>query len=117
VSSTSVFAQSANRYFKQGQSAEARDDFDTAFQDYQKAYSMSPKNESFRAAFYRVRFTDAAMHVTKGRNLLAAGNEEGALSELFAPTRSIQATRRRRRRSRRSEPVTGNSLWSRAFLR
>jgi general secretion pathway protein D len=83
VSSTSVFAQSANRYFKQGQSAEARDDFDTAFQDYQKAYSMSPKNESFRAAFYRVRFTDAAMHVTKGRNLLAAGNEEGALSELL----------------------------------
>ena len=44
---------------------------------------MSPKNESFRAAFYRVRFTDAAMHVTKGRNLLASGNEEGALSELL----------------------------------
>jgi general secretion pathway protein D len=83
VGSTCAFAQSANKYYKQGQSAEARDDFDTAFQDFQKAYSMSPKNESFRAAFYRVRFTDAAMHVTKGRNLLAAGNEEGALSELL----------------------------------
>lgn len=83
VGSTRVFAQSANSYFKQGQGAESRDDFDTAFQDYQKAFSMSPKNETFRAAFYRVRFSDAAMHVTKGRNLLAAGNEEGALSELL----------------------------------
>lgn len=81
--STRVSAQSANSYYKQGQAAESRDDFDTAFQDFQKAFSMSPKNESFRAAFFRVRFTDAAMHVTKGRNLLAAGNEEGALSELL----------------------------------
>ena len=44
---------------------------------------MSPSNASYRAAFYRARFTDAAMHVTKGRNLLAAGNEEGALVELL----------------------------------
>ena len=77
--SARVFAQSPNSYYKQGQAAEAREDFDAAFQDYQKAYSMSPKNVSFRAAFYRVRFTDAAMHVTKGRNLLAAGDEQGAL--------------------------------------
>ena len=76
-------AQSANSYYKQGQAAEARDDFDTAFQDFQKAFSMMPKNQSFRAAYYRVRFTDAAMHVTKGRNLEAAGNEEGALTELL----------------------------------
>ena len=83
MSSSSVFGQSANTYFKRGQAAEARDDFDTAFQNYQQAYSKSPSNESFRAAFYRVRFTDAAMHVTKGRNLLNAGNEEGALVELL----------------------------------
>ena len=84
--STRANAQSANSYYKQGQVAEARDDFDTAFQNFEKAYSMSPKNASFRAAFYRVRFTDAAMHVTKGRNLLAAGNEEGALTELLRAT-------------------------------
>ena len=40
--STRVFAQSANSYYKQGQAAEARDDFDTAFQNFEKAYSMSP---------------------------------------------------------------------------
>ena len=42
-----VFAQSPNSYYKQGQAAESRDDFDTAYQDFQKAYSMSPKNEVF----------------------------------------------------------------------
>jgi general secretion pathway protein D len=81
--SASVSAQSANTFYKRAQAAEAREDIDAAFQDYQKAFSMSPKNESFRASFYRLRFTDAAMHVTKGRNLLAAGNEEGALTELL----------------------------------
>ncbi len=86
VDSARAFAQSANTYYKRGQAAESHDDFDTAFQDFQKAYSMSPSNESFRAAFYRVRFTDAAMHVTKGRNLLAGGNEEGALVELLRAT-------------------------------
>ena len=33
---------------------------------------MAPKNEVYRTAYYRVRFTDASMHVTKGRNLLAS---------------------------------------------
>src|SRR6185437_3350536 len=81
--SATVSAQSASTFYKRAQAAEAREDIDAAFQDYQKAFSMSPKNESFRASFYRLRFTDAAMHVTKGRNLLAAGNEEGALTELL----------------------------------
>ena len=83
VGSTCVLAQSANTYYKLGQSAEARDDFDTAYQNFQKAYSMAPKNEVYRTAYYRVRFTDAALHVTKGRNLLAAGDEQGALVELL----------------------------------
>jgi general secretion pathway protein D len=81
--SASLAAQSANTYYKQGQAAEARDDFDAAYQNFQKAFSMQPKNEAYKTAYYRVRFTDAAMHVTKGRNLLAAGDEQGALAELL----------------------------------
>jgi len=76
-------AQSAKTYYKRGQAAEARDDVDAAFEDYQKAFSMSPKEEVYKAAFYRVRFTDAAQHVTKGRNLLASGDEQGALTEFL----------------------------------
>jgi general secretion pathway protein D len=83
IGSGTVYAESANTYYKRGQNAEAREDFDAAVQNYQKAYSMVPKNQNFRAAYYRVRFTDAAMHVTKGRNLDAAGDEQGALTELL----------------------------------
>ena len=83
IGSASVFAQSANSYYKRGQAAEARDDFDAAFNNYQKAYSMSPSDESYRAAYYRVRFTDAAMHVSKGRKLEETGDEQGALVELL----------------------------------
>ena len=81
--SASVMAQSAKSYYKRGQAAEARDDFDAAFQDFQKAYSMSPKDEVYKTAFFRVRFTDASLHVTKGRNLLSSGDEQGALTEFM----------------------------------
>jgi general secretion pathway protein D len=81
--SASALAQSAKSYYKRGQAAEARDDVDAAYQDYQKAFSMSPKDEVFKTAFYRVRFTDAALHATKGRTLLSSGDEEGALTEFM----------------------------------
>ena len=81
-----VYGESANHYFKQGEAAEAAGDYDTAFQNYQKAYSMSPTDVRFRAAYYRVRLTDSSMHVTKGRNLLAGGDEQGALVELLRAT-------------------------------
>ncbi len=83
VGAATLRAESANSYYKRGQTAEAREDFDEAFQDYQKAYSMSPKDIRFRSAYYRVRLTDSAMHVTKGRTLAASGDEQGALTELL----------------------------------
>ena len=81
--SAELFAQSPKSFYKRGQDAEAREDYDGAYQNFQKAYSMAPKNEVYRTAYYRVRFTDAAMHVTKGRNLAASGDEQGALVELL----------------------------------
>jgi general secretion pathway protein D len=77
------FAQSPKSFYKRGQDAEAREDYDGAYQNFQKAYSMSPKNEVYRTAYLRVRFTDAAMHVTKGRQLAASGDEQAALVELL----------------------------------
>ena len=81
--SASALAQSANTYYKRGQAAETRDDFDAAYQNFQKAFSMNPKNEVYKTAFYRVRFTDASLHVTKGRSLVASGDEQGALTEFM----------------------------------
>jgi len=83
ASSAESFAQSAKTYYKRGQAAESREDYDGAYQNFQKAYSMSPKDEVYRTAYYRVRFTDGAMHVTKGRNLEATGDDQGALVELL----------------------------------
>lgn len=81
--SAEIFAQSAKTYYKRGQAAESREDYDAAFQNFQKAYSMSPKDEVYRTAYYRLRFTDGAMHVTKGRNLASSGDDQGALVELL----------------------------------
>ena len=78
-----LYAESARSFFKRGQSAEAREDYDAAYENYQKAFSMSPKDLSFKAAYFRVRLTDSSMHVSKGRALEAAGDEQGALVELL----------------------------------
>ncbi|MGB6974290.1 MAG: cohesin domain-containing protein [Terracidiphilus sp.] len=79
----SLHAESAKSYYKAGAQAEAAQDYDAAYQDYQKAYSMDPSDLSFRTALYRVRETAAAIHVTKGRKLLEAGDQEAALVELL----------------------------------
>src|SRR5581483_6190420 len=42
-----LHAQSAKSWYKQGQQAEAREDYDRAFNDYQKAYSMTPKELTY----------------------------------------------------------------------
>jgi general secretion pathway protein D len=81
--SAESFAQSPKSFYKSGQDAEAREDYDGAYQNYQKAYTLAPKNEVYRTAYLRVRFTDAAMHITKGRQLAASGDEPAALVELL----------------------------------
>jgi general secretion pathway protein D len=83
LSSVALRAESANTFFKRGHTAEAKEDYDGAFDNYQKAYKKAPKDLQFRAAFYRVRITASAAHVTKGQKLLDTGNEQGALSEFL----------------------------------
>ena len=83
LSSAPLRAESANSYFKNGESAEAREDYDAAFDNYQKAYAKSPKDLRFRTALSRVRVTDSSMHVSKGRKLLDAGDEQAALVEFL----------------------------------
>ncbi len=83
LSSASLRAQSANTYFKRGQSAEAREDYDAAFDNFQKACKKDAKNLEYRTAFDRVRLTASAMHVTKGEKLFKAGNEAEALTEFL----------------------------------
>ncbi len=83
LAGASLRAESAGSFFKRGQAAETREDYDAAYVNYQKAYAASPKDLRYRAAFYRVRISASSLHVTKGRKLFQAGDEQGALVEFL----------------------------------
>jgi len=83
LSSVRLHAESAGSLFKRGESAEAREDYDTALDCYQKANAKAPKDISYRTALYRLRTTASAAHLSKGHKLLNAGDEQAALAEFL----------------------------------
>ena len=76
-------AESANSMYKHGQAAEAREDYDAAFDLYQRAMAKAPADVTYKAAFARVRVSASAAHMAKGRKLLEGGDEQGALVEFL----------------------------------
>ena len=84
--SSAVLAESANSDFKRGESAEAREDYDTAFDLYQKAVARDSKDLIYKTALYRVMVSASGMHISRGRKLLQGGYEEDALSEFIHAT-------------------------------
>jgi general secretion pathway protein D len=74
---------SANAYFKHGQAAELHQDYDTAVDDYQKAFQKNPKDLRYQTALYRVRVTAASAHINAGRKLFNSGDLQGALTEFL----------------------------------
>jgi len=109
-------AESANSDYRQGQNAEAREDYDAAFELYQKALKRDPKDARFKIALARIRVTASSAHVTRGRKLLAAGDVQGALAEFLhaaeidpsneAPQQEI-AKIRQRQGQKAAVPETG----------
>ncbi len=83
LSSDSLPAQSANSLYKHGQAAEAHDDYDTAFNDYQQAAAKAPNDLRYREALYRVRISASSVHMVKGRKLLVSGDLQGAIAEFL----------------------------------
>jgi len=78
---TTAHAQSAGTWMKRGAAAEAREDYDAAYEDYKKAFQKDPSDLRTKTNYDRVRFLAAAMHVDKGRKLRKAGDTNGALTE------------------------------------
>jgi general secretion pathway protein D len=64
---TQAHAQSAGAWDKRGASAEARDDFDAAFEAYRQAHLKSPKDMRYKTHYERMRFQSANQHVDRGR--------------------------------------------------
>ena len=79
--------QSAKTWDKRGDTAESRDDFDTAYEDYKKAHELSPKDMRYQEHYERMQFRAAVAHVDRGRVLKQSGDYAGALAEF---TRAYQ---------------------------
>lgn len=81
-----LHAVSASKFFKLGKAAEAREDYDAAFDNYQKAYKRDPKDLVYRAALARIRLPASALHLGRARKLIQAGDTASATAELLKAT-------------------------------
>jgi general secretion pathway protein D len=81
IAGTSAHAQSASSWNKQGQAAELREDYDTAYECYLKAHEKNPKDMRYSTRVDRMRFQAAASHVDRGRVLRQNGDYAGALNQ------------------------------------
>ncbi len=73
----------AKTLYANGQTAEAKDDPITAYEDYYQAYKKEPKNLRYKTAYERLRFQAAFAHVSQGEKLSAQGDVSGALTEFL----------------------------------
>ena len=76
-----IHAQSANTWNKRGEAAEAREDYDAAFEAYRQAWLKKPKDMRYKERYERLRFEAANQHVDRGRVLRQAGDSGGAVNE------------------------------------
>src|SRR6266446_4619932 len=74
-------AASANSLFKKGKDAEARQNYEQAYEYYKQAYDLKPKDLAYRAAYERLRFYAGAAHVKRGQLLRDSGKLDEALAE------------------------------------
>jgi general secretion pathway protein D len=81
--SFSIFAaaESAKSLYSKGKTAEARQNYEQAYDYYKQAYDQKPQDVSYRAAYERLRFLAGASHVHRGQLLREAGRLEEALAE------------------------------------
>src|SRR5271170_3368859 len=70
---------SAQAAFDKGQDAEARQNYEQAFDYFKQAYNLKPKDLRYRTAFERTRFLAASAEVHRGQILRDAGKLDEAL--------------------------------------
>ncbi|HZR64258.1 MAG TPA: cohesin domain-containing protein [Terriglobales bacterium] len=76
-----TFADSAKSLYKKGQIAEARQNYEQAYDFYKQAYDKNPQDVSYRSAYERLRFLAGASHVHRGQLLREAGRLDEAMAE------------------------------------
>lgn len=81
ITAVPVLADSASSAYKDGERAEKRNDYDTAYQAYKKAHDASPSDPKYMASYLRMRFFASSQHIHAGQALHDEGKEEEALAE------------------------------------
>src|SRR5438874_6454003 len=74
-------AESSRSLYNKGKSAEARQNYEQAYDYYKKAYDQTPQDVSYRSAYERLRFLAGASHVHRGQLLREAGRLQEAMVE------------------------------------
>ena len=74
-------ANKAGSFYDKGKDAEARENYEEAYDLYKQAYDLSPKDLKYKAAYERLRFLAGASHVHRGQLLQDVGKLDEALAE------------------------------------
>ncbi|HKV91817.1 MAG TPA: cohesin domain-containing protein [Candidatus Angelobacter sp.] len=105
-------AESARSLYNKGVKAEAREDYEAAFEYYKAAYQAKPQELKYRVPFERMRFLAAASKVKRGQKLRDQGNLQDALT-LFQqaievdPSNDLAAQEIRRTQEMMKKPHAG----------
>jgi general secretion pathway protein D len=76
-----AIADKAKTFYEKGQDAEARQNYEGAYEFYKQAFDLKPKDLRYRASFERMRFKAAASMVHRGQLLRDDGELQEALAE------------------------------------
>ncbi|MFZ0277244.1 MAG: cohesin domain-containing protein [Candidatus Sulfotelmatobacter sp.] len=76
-----AIADKAKSAYDKGQDAEARENFEAAYNFFKQAYDLKPKDLRYKSAFERLRFKAAATIVHQGQELRDQGKLQEALAD------------------------------------
>jgi general secretion pathway protein D len=76
-----IAADKAKIIYNKGRDAEARENYELAYDLYKQAYDLKPTELIYKSAFDRLRFLAGASHVHRGQLLREAGQLDPALAE------------------------------------
>src|ERR1700722_51407 len=76
-----IAADKAKSLYNKGKDAEARQNYEQAYDYYKQAYDLKPTDLTYRSAFERLRFLAGASMVHRGQLLREAGQLDAALAE------------------------------------
>src|SRR5512146_1871182 len=79
-----AIADKAKSFYEKGRDAEARQNYELAYDNYKQAYDLKPTDMRYRVAYERTKFLAAASHVHRGQLLRDAGKLQESLKEFEA---------------------------------